>query len=62
MLKIWQSMNAEFIACKIHLKNYSLELIRKLFDTENNSILLYGPNFILVMPVVSSARVQPPAR
>lgn len=52
-LKIWQAMGAEFIECKISLKNYSIELIRKLFDTEDNPFLLYGFNFILVMPVVS---------
>jgi hypothetical protein len=46
-------MGAEFIECKISLKNYSIELIRKLFDTENNPFLLYGFNFILVMLVVS---------
>ena len=40
MLKIWQAMGAEFVAYKIRLKNYSLELIRKLFDTENTPLIV----------------------
>ena len=35
ILKIWNALSAECVDGIIRLKNYSLELIRKLFDTQN---------------------------
>ena len=60
ILKIWKALSAEFVEGKIRLKNYFLELIRKLFDTQK-PLLLYG--FILCLlcrPFHQT--VKPPAR
>ncbi len=62
ILKIWKALSTEFVEGKIRLKNYFLEFIRKLFDIQNNTLLLCFFNSMLGMQAVSSNRVKPPVR